>query len=245
VSHSYCPATDRSAFLSLNSKTFLGRRRIGVAILYNDRCPTDYKAPKLLTERVSLAAHGQSGWLKLLLQKPLEVGTFEVGSYHVAIGARTSTQLIELSTSSQARDYKTRMQLQGWQKSSSQQDNSIVSTIPRTSARTLPASRRSPQAVPSSSAIHRSQQSSAAGMTRKSRKRNVKPTTFAELVLKACDLETEFEGDHVFDMNDLKRNKITRLHSAYTIRCGCGDESRAENLVSLSSCLSCSAYVAN
>lgn len=226
-----CPAADRSTPTSLHSNPFLGRRRLGVAILYNDRCPTDYKAAHLLTESVSLAAHRQSGWLTLLEQKPQEVGTFEVGPYHVAIGARTTRHLVNSSTSSQVRDYNTRLQLQGWQRSSSQQDSSTPLTLPRTPAGLFPAIVRSSHTLPPSSAIQRSQ-SGAAGMTRKSRKRNVKPTTLAELVLKACDIE--IEGNHIFDVNDLQKNLITRLHSACMIRCECGDDSRSQTLVSLS-----------
>lgn len=219
-------------------------------MLYNDRCPSTYQAPGLVTESLSLAAEKQTGWHKLLLQKSLEVGAFEVGPYHVTVGAKTTRQSIEIPTSSQMRDLKSRVQLQSWQKSSSQQENSLMSTLEHVGIRKshhTPATRpdltsdmRSPlpssQAVLLSSAMNESNQSRSSGMTRKSRKRNVIPTKLAELILKAHAIEAQCLGDNIFDLEDLRRNKITRLKSGGQIQCGCEDESGEGNLVSFSPC---------
>lgn len=97
-------------------------------MLYNDRCPPNYEIPGFWTEDVSLAAKEQTGWHTVLLQETLRLGELEVGPYRVAIGA-SNGRSIEVPTSSRVRDLETRMQLQSWQKSSSQQNNILLSTL--------------------------------------------------------------------------------------------------------------------
>lgn len=97
-------------------------------MLYNARCPTNYEIPGVLTEDVSLAAEEQSAWHTELLQERLGLGELRVGLYRVAVGA-SNVSSIEVPTNSREGDLETRMQLQSWQKSSSKQNNILLSTL--------------------------------------------------------------------------------------------------------------------
>lgn len=217
----------------LDTDSALGKRSLGVAMLYNDRCPSGHEISGFMTEDLP-SAKEQTGWHKLLLQQTGEVGDFEVGPYRVVVGTSNIRPSIEESTSSQARELDVRMQLQSWQNSSSRQDNGLLST--------LDAHRSDPHRAPTlemlspfpSSARTGSRPSRADGMAPGSRLRNVAPETVAELIGKACAMETHNTGSHIFDRKDLKKDKITRLKASLgaVVRCGCGDESSDGQLVS-------------
>ncbi len=221
-------------------------------MLYNNKCPTEYVAPGFLTEVVPSNATKQSEWQKLLLQDTVDVGRFEVGPYRVIVGASSARPSIEVLPSSQMRDLKTSKLLQSLQKSSSQRRSGLVSTLddPGTqSIRHTPAvgSLRSDVCTPAPSsqpAFHTSaKKSSQCGrgfatpaiqvLTYRSRKRNVVPAKFAELLVQACALEGNRQGNHVFDLKSLQQNQIVRLKASLgsAMRCECGDGSNAGELV--------------
>ena len=73
-------------------------------------------------------------------------------------------------------------------------------------------------------------------MTYRSRKRNIVPEKFAELLVQACGLEANRKDDHIFELRDLQLNKLIRLNTSLgsSVRCECGDDSNAGGLVSSS-----------
>jgi len=206
-------------------------------MLYNASCPSSYGIPGFLTEDLPLAVQEQTNWHKLLLQKTGEVGEFEVGPFHVVVGTSNIRPSIEGSTSSRAEDLYVQRELRGLQHSPSGQDHGLLSTLdaPRSDPRhALPVSNLltsdtiSP--LPASQNLLRSSASSGSQrgptdiMATTSRQRNLAPETLAELILKACELETPGQGGPIFNLDDLKRNKITRLNASLggVVRCGCG-----------------------
>ena len=217
-------------------------------MLYNASCPSSYGIPGFLTEDLPLAVREQTNWHKLLLQKTGEVGEFEVGPFHVVVGTSNIRPSIEGSTSSRAEDLYVQRELRGLQHSPSGQEHGLLSTLdapssdPRhalTVSNLLTSDMISP--LPASQNLLRSSASSGSQrgpsdiMATTSRQRNLAPETLAELILRACELETPGQGGPIFNLDDLKGNKITRLNASLggVVRCGCGSESSARDLVSV------------
>jgi hypothetical protein len=220
----------------------IGRRSLGVNLLYNPSCPVLYEPPGFTglpdTNTCSFVDNSTA---------TDDVGKFHVGYYEVAVAASHATladqKAAELShvpqttnqddstrdaTSCRLEDLTTRRQLQAMQRSSSVPSNLIPTQMEHAPRGTQTASQSG-----LSAAIPQKHGSGISVDLSPRRQRNVSPTKMAELIVQAWGLEAHNQSyTYVMDMDHLrKNNKIKRLNPGGSISCECGSNHKENAMV--------------
>jgi hypothetical protein len=219
----------------------IGRRNLGVNLLYNPSCPVQYEPP-------GFAGSPDTNTCSFVDTSTAtdDVGKFHVGYYEIAVAASHATladnnaaqrsqvpQIINQRDSTRdpttccLEDITTRRQLQAMQRSSSVPSNLISTQMECAPRCTQTASQADFSAV-----IIKSPGSGIIVDLSSRRQRNVAPTKMAELIVQAWGIEGHNQSYmYVMDLDHLRKNKIKRLNPGATISCDCGSDHKEDAMV--------------
>ena len=224
----------------------VGRRSLGVSLLYNHTCPLPYEPAGFVG-----SSDTDTFFFNDSSVTTDDVGKFCVGYYQIAVTAGHAKPVRDEAggrsqvpetisdegstkdpTSSRLEDLKIKKQLQAMQRSSSVPSNLISTQIERTLKDTHTASQSlSQSALP---AARPSQHGSGVAIDWESRRTlNVTPTKMAELIVQAWGLEAHSQSYmYMFDIDLLRKsNKIKRLNPGKDVNCECGSDHEEDAMV--------------
>jgi len=229
----------------------VGRKSLGMSLLYRDNCPPAYLALGFANVNIPLGT--ETSWTRLWQQAVAEdVAKLEVGTYRILVGAHSLRNAKHSATSSQVQDTSMSRQLQRLQKTSSRDDRLVstliaiggeheqslqedvhpggydyTNTAPVVNFVQKPGLATDSHASSSKNGLKKWLVVPARGR----RQRNIIPTKFAEAIVHAARINLQQPEAPVFNTDKLNEGILQRLLSSTAVQCECGSTHVADDML--------------